>query len=88
MHPPEDCPLDNETDLEFTWLPAGLVFLSQFVLGVGTTLYFSLGQTYLDDNTKKTNTPMLLGRPSHRRACRCIALHLCHGIVLAGRARS
>ncbi|KAJ1527748.1 hypothetical protein ONE63_007703 [Megalurothrips usitatus] len=62
LHPPDpDCPLDSETDLEFTWLPAGLVFLSQFVLGVGTTLYFSLGQTYLDDNTKKTNTPMLLG---------------------------
>lgn len=61
-HPPDpDCPLANETDLEYTWLPAGLVFLSQFVLGVGTTLYFSLGQTYLDDNTKKTNTPMLLG---------------------------
>ncbi|XP_034248106.1 solute carrier organic anion transporter family member 74D isoform X2 [Thrips palmi] len=61
-HPPDpDCPLDNEVDLEYTWLPAGLVFLSQFVLGVGTTLYFSLGQTYLDDNTKKTNTPMLLG---------------------------
>ncbi|KAK3908254.1 Solute carrier organic anion transporter family member 74D [Frankliniella fusca] len=60
MHPPDpDCPLETETDL--SWLPAGLVFLSQFVLGVGTTLYFSLGQTYLDDNTKKTNTPMLLG---------------------------
>lgn len=61
-HPPDpECPLDGEVDLEYTWLPAGLVFLSQFVLGVGTTLYFSLGQAYLDDNTKKTNTPMLLG---------------------------
>lgn len=37
-----------------------LIFLSQFVLGIGNTLYYSLGQTYLDDNTKKTNTPMML----------------------------
>jgi hypothetical protein len=31
------------------------------VLGIGNTLYYSLGQSYLDDNTKKTNTPLLLG---------------------------
>lgn len=37
-----------------------LIFLSQFVLGIGNTLYYALGQTYLDDNTKKTNTPMML----------------------------
>lgn len=42
-------------------LPRLLIFLSQFILGIGTTLYYSLGQTYLDDNTKKKNTPMLLG---------------------------
>lgn len=34
--------------------------MSQFVLGIGNTLYYSLGQTYLDDNTKKSNTPMML----------------------------
>lgn len=38
-----------------------LIFLSQFILGIGNTLYYSLGQSYLDDNTKKTNTPMMLG---------------------------
>lgn len=41
-------------------LPLVLIFISQFVLGVGNTLYYALGQTYLDDNTKKTNTPLLL----------------------------
>lgn len=46
---------------EFTYVPALVVFLSQFVLGIGTTLYYALGQTYIDDNTKKKNTPMLLG---------------------------
>lgn len=37
-----------------------LIFLSQFVLGIGNTLYYSLGQTYLDDNTKQRNTPQIL----------------------------
>lgn len=42
-------------------LPLVLIFLSQFVLGVGNTLYYALGQTYLDDGvTKKKNTPLLL----------------------------
>lgn len=47
-------------------LPRLLIFLSQFILGIGTTLYYSLGQTYLDDNTKKKNTPMLLGEHLRR----------------------
>jgi hypothetical protein len=42
-------------------MPLVLVFLSQFVLGVGSTLYYALGQPYLDDNVQKTQTPMLLG---------------------------
>ena len=41
-------------------VPLYLIFLSQFVLGIGNTLYFALGQTYLDDNTAKTKTPLLL----------------------------
>ncbi|XP_030380437.1 solute carrier organic anion transporter family member 74D [Scaptodrosophila lebanonensis] len=47
-------------DSLFSYVPLVLIFLSQFVLGVGNTLYYSLGQTYLDDNTKKTNTPLML----------------------------
>lgn len=56
---PEHC--DDEALLDVSLLPRLLVFLSQFILGIGTTLYYGLGQTYLDDNTKKKNTPMLLG---------------------------
>lgn len=41
-------------------MPLILIFLSQFILGIGNTLYYALGQTYLDDNTKKTNTPLML----------------------------
>ena len=59
MDQPELC--DAETKLSVSYLPRLLVFLSQFILGIGTTLYYGLGQTYLDDNTKKKNTPMLLG---------------------------
>lgn len=56
---PDRC--DEEALLDVSILPRLLVFLSQFILGIGTTLYYGLGQTYLDDNTKKKNTPMLLG---------------------------
>lgn len=52
---------DEESMLDVSILPRLLVFLSQFILGIGTTLYYGLGQTYLDDNTEKKNTPMLLG---------------------------
>lgn len=49
-----------ECDQLFSIVPMVLIFLSQFVLGIGNTLYYSLGQPYLDDNTKKTNTPWML----------------------------
>ena len=52
---------DEESLEDLSVLPRLLVFLSQFILGIGTTLYYGLGQPYLDDNTKKKNTPMLLG---------------------------
>ena len=54
-------PVDQKCDDEIeSIVPLVLIFLSQFVLGIGNTLYYALGQTYLDDNTKKTNTPVLL----------------------------
>jgi hypothetical protein len=56
---PESC--DEESLDDTSAVPRLLVFFSQFILGIGTTLYYGLGQTYMDDNTKKKNTPMLLG---------------------------
>lgn len=50
----------QECDEVFSYVPLILIFLSQFVLGIGNTLYYSLGQTYLDDNTKQRNTPLML----------------------------
>ncbi|KAL0126170.1 hypothetical protein PUN28_004945 [Cardiocondyla obscurior] len=55
---PELCDADAKQSISY--LPRLLVFISQFILGIGTTLYYGLGQTYLDDNTKKKNSPMLL----------------------------
>lgn len=55
---------DGECTDEFSErsiVPLILIFFSQFVLGIGTSLYMTLGQSYMDDNTKKKNTPMLLG---------------------------
>lgn len=42
----------EECDELFSIVPLVLIFMSQFVLGVGNTMYYALGQTYLDDNTK------------------------------------
>ncbi|XP_017774177.1 PREDICTED: solute carrier organic anion transporter family member 4C1 [Nicrophorus vespilloides] len=55
-----DCNVQDRSG-DFSIIPLVLVFFSQFILGIGNTLYFSLGQTYLDDNTSKTETPILLG---------------------------
>lgn len=51
---------EEECDEFLSTVPLVLIFASQFVLGIGTTLYYTLGQPYLDDNTKKTQTPMLM----------------------------
>lgn len=51
---------DDNCDTLFSYVPLVLIFASQFVLGIGNTLHHSLGTTYLDDNTKRTNTPLML----------------------------
>lgn len=51
--------LDDNCNEEFSYIPLILIFLSQFVLGIGNTLYYSLGPTYIDNNTKKRNTPLI-----------------------------
>lgn len=57
----KDTPIKaDECEEVFSYVPLVMIFLSQFVLGIGNTLYYSLGQSYLDDNTKQTNTPLML----------------------------
>lgn len=58
------CQIDAESDdcdEIFSYLPLFLIFMSQFVLGIGNTLYYALGQSYLDDNTHHKQTPLMLG---------------------------
>ena len=41
--------------------PMIYIFMSQFISGIGTTLFSTLGITYLDDNIKRKSTPMFIG---------------------------
>lgn len=50
----------DECDEVFSYLPLILIFMSQFVLGIGNTLYYALGQSYLDDHTRQQNSPVVL----------------------------
>lgn len=53
----ENC-ADQDTDLA----PLALLFLSQFISGIGVLLFFTLGGPYLDDNTKRKNIAMMFGK--------------------------
>ncbi|CAG9855221.1 unnamed protein product [Phyllotreta striolata] len=40
--------------------PQLILFLAQFISGIGGSLYYTLGVSYMDDNIKKSKTPVLL----------------------------
>ncbi|XP_053963172.1 solute carrier organic anion transporter family member 3A1-like isoform X1 [Anastrepha ludens] len=40
--------------------PQLVLFVAQFISGIGGSLYYTLGVSYMDDNTKKSRTPALL----------------------------
>ncbi|XP_076662082.1 organic anion transporting polypeptide 58Dc isoform X1 [Halictus rubicundus] len=50
-----DC--ENE---EGNFAPQALLFIAQLVSGVGGSLYYTLGVSYMDDNIKKSKTPALI----------------------------
>lgn len=57
------CQIGADNDLNcieiFSYVPLFMIFISQFVLGIGNTLYLSLGQSYLDDSTHQKRSPMV-----------------------------
>ena len=40
--------------------PQVLLFAAQFISGIGGSLYYTLGVSYMDDNIKKSKTPALI----------------------------
>ncbi|XP_066901789.1 solute carrier organic anion transporter family member 74D [Halyomorpha halys] len=40
--------------------PQIILFISQLIAGVGGSLYYTLGVSYMDDNIKKSKTPVLI----------------------------
>lgn len=47
------------------WGPTAIFFCAQLVAGVGAALYSSLGVIYMDDNVKKSKSPVLLSEFIH-----------------------
>jgi hypothetical protein len=39
-----------------------ILFLANAALGIGTSMYYTLGIAYMDDNARKIKTPMLFGK--------------------------
>ncbi|KAJ9590578.1 hypothetical protein L9F63_016347 [Diploptera punctata] len=53
--PEEDCSVGS-----ISVLPVTMFVVSAFLLGIGTSMYYTLGITYMDDNVRKNKTPLLL----------------------------
>lgn len=53
--------LDNNCKEESgNFAPQVLLFVAQVVSGIGGSLYYSLGISYMDDNIQKSKTPALI----------------------------
>ncbi|XP_030383373.1 solute carrier organic anion transporter family member 74D-like isoform X2 [Scaptodrosophila lebanonensis] len=61
---------DNEPDCVAevsVWMPIILLFVAQLISGIGCSLFYTLGLTYMDDNTAKSKSPALLSWTSFIR---------------------
>ncbi|XP_005176681.1 solute carrier organic anion transporter family member 74D [Musca domestica] len=57
------CRLNGATECEAgegNFAPQVVLFTAQFISGIGGSLYYTLGVSYMDDNIKKSKTPALL----------------------------
>ncbi|SPP90186.1 solute carrier organic anion transporter family member 74D-like [Drosophila guanche] len=50
--------LEDEAPSDF--MPIMIFFLAQFVCGVGCSLFYTLGLSYMDDNSKKSKSPAMI----------------------------
>lgn len=52
-----------ECDLgEVSIAPLAIWFAAQLISGIGGTLYYSLGYSYMDDNIKKSKSPVIISQ--------------------------
>lgn len=47
-------------DADGNFAPQVLLFVAQLVSGIGGSLYYTLGVSYMDDNIQKSKTPALI----------------------------
>uniref|UniRef100_A0A1B0EYU4 Solute carrier organic anion transporter family member n=1 Tax=Phlebotomus papatasi TaxID=29031 RepID=A0A1B0EYU4_PHLPP len=53
--------VDDECETEEgNLMPQIILFLAQLISGIGSSLYYTLGVSYMDDNVKKSKTPALI----------------------------
>jgi hypothetical protein len=45
--------------------PPTILFTANFVAGMGGSLYYTLGVSYMDDNIRKAKTPALISKYCH-----------------------
>lgn len=60
------CQANNTTDNceneEGNIAPQIILFFAQLISGIGGSLYYTLGVSYMDDNIKKSKTPALISK--------------------------
>lgn len=64
-----------------TWVPPFVLFLGQFIAGIGISLFWTVGIAYMDDNTSKDKTPALLSKHDKKLCAVQISLSSSTGIV-------
>lgn len=42
------------------YAPQVILFVAQFISGIGQPLYYTLGVSYMDDNIQKSKTPIFI----------------------------
>lgn len=61
------CHAKNSTSAECeiesgNYTPQLILFMAQLISGIGGSLYYTLGVSYMDDNIKKSKTPALISK--------------------------
>ena len=57
----ENCNEENINSSAIMYLPIFLFFLSQCCEGVSSSFFYTIGNTYLDDNVEKKKYPLYYG---------------------------